>query len=275
MFNLQPPQDDGLYIPPVGEWSKDKHYFLQRYIDAFTTAMKDKQWSGLHYIDLFAGAGIERLKESQKLDWGSPLIAAQSPNPFSALHLCELDEVKFDALKQRAEKYHFKAQILNGDANIKISDIVREIPDRSLSLAFLDPFGLHLDFETLRILSSRRADLIIFFPDHLDVKRNWEEYYFDNPDSNLDRCLGKGADWRAILNETPNERQVEKLRDMYVNQLKTLGYEHFEFERICMSGGRPLYLLIFCSHHSLGAKIWKNISSNKPNGQRTFQFPKE
>ena len=28
MFELSPPQDDGLYIPTVGEWSRDKHYYL-------------------------------------------------------------------------------------------------------------------------------------------------------------------------------------------------------------------------------------------------------
>ena len=56
MFELPSPKDDDLYIPTVGEWSRDKHYFLMRYIDAFTTSMKNKKWQGLHYIDLFAGA---------------------------------------------------------------------------------------------------------------------------------------------------------------------------------------------------------------------------
>ncbi|MHC4444684.1 MAG: hypothetical protein ACYTF1_27050 [Planctomycetota bacterium] len=28
MFDLPPPQDDGLEIPTVGEWSRDKHHFL-------------------------------------------------------------------------------------------------------------------------------------------------------------------------------------------------------------------------------------------------------
>ena len=56
MFQLEPPHDDGLVIPEVGEHSKYKHHFIRRYIDAFTTAMKSKRWSGLHYVDLFAGA---------------------------------------------------------------------------------------------------------------------------------------------------------------------------------------------------------------------------
>ena len=149
MFNLPAPEDDGLYITEVGEWSKDKHFFLHKYINAFTTAMKNKPWSGIHYIDLFAGAGIERLKESQKLDWGSPLIAAQAENPFSSLHLCELDKMKFEALNNRVIRCHSNAQILNGDANEEVSNIISEISNRSLSLAFLDPFGLHLVFLTL------------------------------------------------------------------------------------------------------------------------------
>ena len=88
-----------------------------RYIDAFTTYMKNKKWRGLH------------------------------------------------------------SQLLHGDANEKICEIVREIPRRTLTLAFLDPYGLHLDYETLKVLSSIRADLIIFFPDHLDALRNWEYNY--------------------------------------------------------------------------------------------------
>jgi three-Cys-motif partner protein len=83
MPGLPQPQDDGLYIPEVGEWSSDKHYYLMRYMDAFTTSMRDK-WHGLHYIDLFAGAGIERLRESKALEWGSPMLAAQTRGPWAA-----------------------------------------------------------------------------------------------------------------------------------------------------------------------------------------------
>ncbi len=58
MSRLPQPEDDGLIVPTVGPQSIEKHYFLERYINAFTTSMKGK-WS-LHFIDLFAGSGIER-----------------------------------------------------------------------------------------------------------------------------------------------------------------------------------------------------------------------
>lgn len=272
MFNLEPPKDDGLLIPEVGEWSKDKHFFLMHYVNAFTTAMKGKQWSGLHYIDLFAGAGIERLKTSKKLDWGSPLIAAQVRYQFTRLHLCERDKEKFNALQSRIKRYRPDTQLLNGDSNKKIYDILEEIPARSLSVAFLDPYGLHLDFKTLKALAQKRVDLILFFPDHLDVLRNWETYYWDNLSSPLDTCLGKGANWREILEQCPRDQIVEKLRYLYEQQLRTLGYTEFEYERISRNDGHPLYRLIFCAQHTVASKIWRGISRKKPDGQRTFDF---
>lgn len=270
MPELESPQDDGMYIPEVGEWSKDKHYFLTRYIDAFTNSMKAKKWSGLHYIDLFAGAGIERLKDSQKLEWGSPLIAAKAPHPFSFLHFCEKNPRKYESLKARLEEYP-NVQLLKGDANEKVSEIICRIPDRSLTLAFLDPYGLHLNFDTIKLLSARRADLILFFPDRLDMIRNWEAYYYENNESNLDKFLGDGVDWRTTLMNTPRHRYADELLRLYEAQLCSLGYKPFDPKRISVKG-RPLYRLLFCCKDVTGLKLWHKISLKEPDGQRTFDF---
>ncbi|HEY8747178.1 MAG TPA: three-Cys-motif partner protein TcmP [Tepidisphaeraceae bacterium] len=270
MFKLPEPQDDGLFTPVVGSWSAHKHHFLRRYIDAFVTAMRGKKWSGLHYIDLFASAGIEQI-ENGPLDWGSPLIAAQAPHPFSRLHCCELSKRSFKALSERMARYPQPQtpQMLQGDANLKVGEIVKAIPTGSLSLAFLDPHGLHLHFETVKRLASHNVDLIIFFPDHLDALRNWE-IYEENPNSNLDRVLG--APWRDEIKDAPAERRAEVLSEIYIKQLRTLGYSEFEFERISLPTGRFLYKLIFCSRASAGGKIWRGISNKKADGQSTFDF---
>jgi three-Cys-motif partner protein len=271
MFELPRPTDDGLSIPTVGAWSRDKHHFLTRYVDAFTTAMKDKGWGGLHFVDLFAGAGIERVEE-YGLDWGSPLIAAQAPYPFERLHACELDRKKVAALRKRLARYPQPTppQVLQGDANEKVHDVVRSLPTNSLSLAFLDPYGLHLHFDTLRALSARKADLIIFFPDHLDALRNWENVYQGKPNSQLDRVLG--VPWLEAMTAAPPDRWAQILTDLYVAQIKTLGYTEFEYERISLPTGRFLYKLIFCSRHKAGGLIWRNVSRRKPGGQGTFDF---
>jgi three-Cys-motif partner protein len=271
MPDLPHPQDDGLYIPTVGEWSHDKHVFLTKYLNAFTTSMKGK-WGSLNYIDLFAGEGIKRLRDSGCLEWGSPLIAANAKHPFDGIHVCEKNKRKYEALQKRLGPIRPDAQILYGDANRMVDKIIEKIPQNSLSLAFLDPYGLHLDYSTLEKLAQRRADLIIFFPDHLDALRNWEKYYLRNPSSNLDRCLGKGADWRSIINSTSRDHLAEKLRELYINQIAALGYKYFEYERVC-KGSHPLYVLIFCARHPFAAELWRKTSEIKPDGQRTFHFP--
>lgn len=273
MFQLDPPEDDGLYIPEVGPWSAAKHHFLRRYIDAFTTAMRDKGWSGLHYVDLFAGAGIERI-EGDGLDWGSALIAAQSPHRFTRLHLADLDRRSFEVLSQRVSRFQQPSppQLLWGNANKIVDEVVTAIPPRALTLAFLDPYGLHLHFTTVRRLSepNRKMDLIIFFPDHLDALRNWK-IYAEKPDSNLTLFLGT-SEWAEQFRELPSSKFAHAIRMLYEKQLANLGYKHFEYERINRSDGRPLYLLMFCCKDKAGGKIWRNVAKRKHGGQDTFGF---
>lgn len=270
---LPPPNDDGLYIPEVGEHSKYKHHFIEQYINAFTTAMKDKKWSGLHYVDLFAGAGIERLRSSGTLAWGSPMIAAKTRYPFSKLHLCEQDPRRYHALRNRIDAVMPDSQILNGDANAEINAIVGDIPKGALSLCFADPYGLHLELDTLRVLSNKRADLIIFFPDRLDALRNWAAYYLDNPESNLDRCLGQSSAWRTRLKNAPSHHHAQCLRDMYVEAIqRELGFSRIDFERIGIVSGQPLYYLIFCSRSETALQIWRRVTRTKPDRQRTWDF---
>ncbi len=271
MLELAPVDDDHLEIPEVGPWSAHKHYFLGRYLDAFTTAMKDKKWSGLHYIDLFAGAGIERIKDGP-LQWGSPLIAAQTTSRFTRLHLCELDARRYEALQSRLTRFPQPnpPHLLQADANVAVPEVVAAIPSPSLSLAFLDPYGLHLHYSTLRQLSNRRVDLIIFFPDHLDALRNWEQYA-DTAGSNLDQVLGTTA-WRDEAAKHPLDRRAEVLTQIYVAQIQKLGYVEFEYERIKMPTGPWLYKLIFCSRHKIGGQIWRGISQKKADDQLSLDF---
>jgi len=266
VFDLAPPEEDGLHKEEVGPWAADKHHFLRRYIDAFTTAMKDKGWKGLHYIDLFAGPGILQIKDGP-LDWGSPLIAAQAPNQFARLHLCELKKRNFEALSARVARFDQPnaPQLLHGDANKAVEQVAAEIPPGALSLAFLDPHGLHLNFETLSVLSQRRADLIIFFPDYLDAVRNWQVYETQD-DSNLDQVLGTRA-WRKQMSQAHPDRRAEVFGSIYRQQIAKLGYTDFADERIAHPNGAFLYKLVFCSRHPTGGAIWRRIAKKKRDGQ--------
>ncbi len=228
-----------------------------------------------HFIDLFAGAGKARLRSSGEVVLTSSMLAATVPDPFSRLHLCERNAECYHALKQRIRGLglsNSQAQILQGDANQVINSIIREIPaSNCLSLAFIDPFGLHFDFETARkIAECGRVDLIVLLADNMDAMRNWSTYYRQDPDSNLDRFMGEGG-WRERF-EPANVRFAEEFRLHYCERLKLLGYTEFRWQRVSNDHGADLYTLLFASKHPRGADFWDKATRTDEGGQRSLDF---
>jgi hypothetical protein len=73
-------EDDGLFTPEVGEWAYKKYLRVWMYDELFTTSMRDK-WT-LVYVDLFAGAGRARLRDSKRVVPSSPLLSLDLPHRF-------------------------------------------------------------------------------------------------------------------------------------------------------------------------------------------------
>ncbi len=85
--------DDGLLIPEVGSWAERKYRILWNYAKMFTTGTKNK-WHERIYIDLYAGAGFARIRESSIIVPASPLLALDIPDKFDKYIFCEQEEVK-------------------------------------------------------------------------------------------------------------------------------------------------------------------------------------
>jgi len=275
------PGKDGLPVREVGAWSKQKHYYLKRYIDIFTQGMKRK-WPGLGYLDIFCGPGKCKIRSSDEEIDGSPLIAANTGRSFDSFVFADMSidaidtlEKRFKPKKQDAEVAYFSGN----DSNDIADKIVAKMPTNFLHLAFLDPTGLHLDFNTVRkITRARNVDLIISVMDRVDMLRNISAYYYPNQDrnSNLDKFLGDGIDWRTAYDRLHNQDAThvgEMFLELYQQQLKGIGYSHFgDLKRVYMNGVSPLYLLFFASKHALGVDFWNKISAKDFTGQRSFYF---
>jgi three-Cys-motif partner protein len=191
---------DGLPIRCVGAWAKDKYFYLRRYFDIFTSAMKDIWKSGLYYIDLFAGCGKCRIRETGEEIDGSALVSLSVKYPFKKYIMVELGSDALNALKKRVEKtpYKDRVKIIPGDCNEKTDKIIAEIPEKSLNLAVVDPTGLHIKFETLQKLTEHlKIDLIITFPEGMDIKRNLSKY-MKQSHSILDDYIGDEG-WRQLF----------------------------------------------------------------------------
>jgi three-Cys-motif partner protein len=138
---------------------------------------------------------------------GSPLLALNTRAAFETVIYVEEDAVARDGLARRVNRHPRgkTAQILGGDCNAVIEDVIAKMPKRYLSLVFVDPVGV-VDLDPLaieRLAVSRNVDLIILFAQQMSVNRNKWQWRVSEEETPLDRLLGR--QWRTSL--TPEVQQ--------------------------------------------------------------------
>jgi len=277
------PRDDGLCMRDSGSWAAKKLDYLARYIDVFEKSMRSK-WSTRNYIDLMAGPGKDRVRDSGLVLLGSPLLALTTRYAFTGYFFVDLREENTKALQQRcsASPYSRRVKVFPGNCNHVVDEIVRHIKqnDRnSLNLAFLDPEGFELEWVTVAKLASvRRMDLIINYPQG-GLNRYMRQAHQTTEETSIDRFFG-GTEWRELYERWQN-RQLNVglhrlLIDLYKEKLRNLGYtevfrgdEEVGDEPLIRNVKRnaPLYRLLFASKHDLGYKFWRQVIRRDVTGQ--------
>ena len=222
--------DDGLPCPQVGSWSETKYRLVRLYDSLFATGMKFK-WDRRVYIDLYAGAGYNRIRNTDKILIGSPLLALTVPDPFDKYIFCEKDEELLAALQVRAKRRAPSADVtyILGDCNEQVDRICGEIPRGSkdntmLGLCFVDPFDLGIKFETLRKMSASFIDFLCLLALHMDANRNYSRYVSEDSHK-VDDFLGTDR-WREAWDEAQANRTLFPmfLAQEFAAQMQTLGY---------------------------------------------------
>lgn len=263
---------DDLLIPEVGIWSLEKFRLVSCYCDIFTTGMKNK-WHQLVYVDLFAGAGYAKIKETNKVYLNSALLALSIPNPFTKYILCEKDKDKYEALKARVERDfpHLNCVVLNCDSNENAQLIIKELPSYSknnlrLTFCFVDPFNLELNFESIRALGNHQLDFLILQALHMDGNRNADSYYLNTNNNKIAKYLGD-PDWRKKFEENAlvnGKEFVKFLATQFHENMTKLNYQKAPLMHQVRSKEKnlALYYLSFYSKHPTGEKFFKSVQNS-------------
>lgn len=258
---------DGLLALSVAEHAKEKEFTLKNITHIFAQAMKQK-WPGrLYYVDPFAGPGKCLIRNSAVETYGSPLIAAMEP--FSFYYFADANREAIGALRKRVEGIDLAGKEVRyfiGEASKTIDQIAAVLPpkEKSLGLAFLDPWAWDFSLENLRNLTDgRRLDILINF-NIGDMKRRWSE---SSP--KLDAFLNLEIDHReAFKVRAHNVPDARTLLDHYEGELKKIGYRYTADDRaVTNSNNTPLYHIIFGSKHELGKKLRDAVSQKTVSGQ--------
>ena len=267
----------------IGVWSEIKLDIIKEYANAFTRIMKKQDWcKGYVYIDAFAGAGVHISRRTGEFIPGSPLNALEIEKPFTEYHFIDIDKIKAEALENLTRE-RSNISIYPEDCN---ESLVRKIfpllqyKSKKRALCILDPYGLHLYWETiLEAAKLRTTEIFLNFP-IMDMNRNvlHKDLLSADPEQiqRMNRFCGS-EEWQKILykedmqmglfGDTYRTKIVDsniKLGDWFrVERLKKAAGFKFVPEPVLMrnSKGGPLFFLFFASHNETGKKIVSDIFS--------------
>jgi three-Cys-motif partner protein len=257
--------EDGLLMhEEVGAWTPEKYRLLQLYAHLFTQGMKGK-WGSLTYLDLYSGAGQSRVKGSNQILLGSPLIALSLDIQFDQYIFCEADIHRLEALKERVSQRFATAPVtfIRGDCNDPAFQIGSAIPRGALSLCFVDPFDLGVRFGTLRSLTTNRnMDFLCLLNSRADAGRNTHNYTRE-ANSKVDDFLGDATwreKWDNIEGKKPNFGDF--LCGEFDLRMQTLGYlatPLHEMAPIKNGSGTVMYHLALFARHTKAKDFWNKV----------------
>ena len=275
-------EDDGLFRgKDVGKQAEEKHAVVSFYAKLFSTGMKDK-WDERVYIELYAGSGHSKIRDTQRIIAGSPLQALGLEHPFDKYIFGEENRKALDALRARVEKTAPSAKVsfIAGDCNQHVDQILSEIPahtmrHRVLSLCFVDPFDIGIQFETIRRLATRFVDFLVLLAIYMDANRNYENYVKEEA-VKIDEFLGSPTwrdQWKANqLNGVPFP---QFLAEEFSRSMETLSYQSQPFYKMkpvsIPEMNVRLYRLALFSRSDRAYKFWDQVLKYS-TPQTTFDF---
>ncbi|MBX9798807.1 MAG: three-Cys-motif partner protein TcmP [Burkholderiaceae bacterium] len=259
----------------VGLWVPEKkHTFLAKYIEGTRQARKD--YSHRIFVDLFCGPGRIQVKDESFTRHGGALIAwrhsqlkAAKPAEFTTCLVADLDPERAYACAKRLQTFGAFSQAFVGSAEITVDQVISKIPQKSLTLVYLDPYNLqYLDFSIIEKLAKiPRIDFIVHFST-MDLRRNVATEY----NSDRVRFDQTAPGWRDHIDPKAFIRgdANEQFFDYWCSLVKALGF--VISERIPLvrdEKNRPLYHLVSFSRHPLPNKIWGDVAQGR---NREFNF---
>ncbi len=270
----------------VGPWAARKLEALEKYLNFYTTTLSKKKFRKV-YIDAFAGSCVSQIRNREKCDdlnllldlqdyeavdefiLGSPIRALNTTYAFDEYYFFDLDHRRVDALKRLKDFYPAKSiNVEVGDANPLIQQLASKLNAPHIKgVAFLDPYGPHLDWATIEALAkTKNFEVIINFPVAMAINRliTKSGEIPDNWRAQLSTCFGTN-DWRervysvesdlfGELVRRKKENASNRLLDLYMDRLKKIFAYVSTPYLVRNTHNSPLYYLIWAGPHPLGLK---------------------
>jgi three-Cys-motif partner protein len=262
-----------LIIDEIGYWSEIKLSILEKYAKPFNQILLSNRLKPI-YIDGFAGAGMHVAKGTDRLVEGSPVRALNVQPPFDHLHFVDLDESRAVNLEKIADGRK-NVSVYQGNCNVVlVNEVFPKISfaNRQRALCILDPYGLHLDWETIRIAGqSKIIEIFLNFP-MMDMNRNVLRHdkgsVSPQHQQRMDKFWGddswKSAAYQSIptlFGETDSKNTNDVIAEAFRKRLKDAAGFNYVPRPMPMrnSKGAVVYYLFFAAPNKTASKIVEDI----------------
>jgi three-Cys-motif partner protein len=265
--------DDGRLAEEVGQWAKEKHELLCRYVDISRSARAKYLGAGkggAAFIDLFCGPGRCKVKTTGEWIDGGAVAAwkksVEGRQPFTRVIVGDSDPKRLEAMVDRLERLGAPVVSACGAAAETAFFALQRTPPHGLNFAYLDPYNLEaLNFQIFETLSRiKRIDVLVHLS-KMDLQRNL--------DSNLGATVSAfdafAPGWRAVINVEQAQggiraEVVEHWRDL----VAATGLNASRDVRLLKgTRGQHLYWLLLLASHDLALKFWKDAANPEKQGK--------
>lgn len=293
-----------------GPWTEEKLDAFEKYVKAYLTIMnsyRDMYGWKLLYFDGFAGSGsrtqneeVEEVQDALEL-FGSEVtvedfnvyqgaaervvkIESEGMRSFDFYYFVDKSEENCKLLDERLGQYEISGRRhhLPLDANDAVKRLASTLHNNSncKALAFLDPFGMQIDWESIEALKELPVDLWILVPTGVIINRLLEKKvdkdkglahaeklksFFGMSEEEIRSFFYTekkvqtlfGGDEMVI---TKAENSIRKIAQLYVERLKgVLPYVTEEPLVLYNTHNVPIYHLVFAAKNKTAMKIAQEI----------------
>lgn len=292
-----------------GKWTEEKLDAFEKYVKAYLTIMnvyRDTRGWKLLYFDGFAGSGTRNQEEEtqevqEAMDLFGQEVTVEDFNvyqgaaervvkiendgvrSFDHYYFVDNNEDNCKALEEKLTQYQTlgRKHYLNKDANEAVrmlSSTLRKY-DNCKALAFLDPFGMQIDWASVESLKDLSVDLWILVPTGVIINRLLERKvdqekglahaeklmsFFGMTEEEIRSFFYTETHVQTLFGEeeviTKAENSIRKIAQLYVKRLQDV-FSHVTEEPMVLYNNHnvPIFHLVFAAKNQTAMKIAQDI----------------
>lgn len=163
-----------------GNWTYQKIKIIEDYAKAYLEIMKNRPYWKLLYFDGFAGSGEIRIDgplDSKVIEGAAKkIVAIKEPKMFDLCYFVEFDKQKARNLQASLHQIRKAGVVVvEDDCNRKLQDMAGFLKSKKGKnhkvLAFIDPCGMEVDWESIACLEGLPIDMWLLVPTGIGVNR--------------------------------------------------------------------------------------------------------